>query len=170
MLSVRSSREAQRSIIPRAEWQFAHTVQGKLVPSDRYIHLKGGFQPGKIYEYVYVAADPVVAGGGFAAIRDFASYAKHDPEAITPAERVYGEGISQNGRFLRDFLYQGFNADEEGRMALDGVWPTLRERAGAASTIASPSLRATRVPPRRSSFPPISFPLPMNRRQIPLLE
>ena len=128
VLSVRSSREAQRSIIPRADWQFAHTVQGKLVPSDRYIHLKGGFQPGKIYEYIYVAADPVVAGGGFAAIRDFASYAKHDPEAITPAERVYGEGISQNGRFLRDFLYQGFNADEEGRMALDGV---LAHVAGA---------------------------------------
>ncbi len=128
VLTVRSSREAQRSIIPRADWQFAHTVQGKLVSSDRYIHLNGGFQPGKIYEYVYVVANPVVAGGGFAAIRDFASYAKHDPEAIAPAERVYGEGISQNGRFLRDFLYQGFNADEEGRMALDGV---LAHVAGA---------------------------------------
>jgi hypothetical protein len=30
--------------------------------------------------------------------------------------------------FLRDFLYQGFNADEEGRMALDGV---LAHAAGA---------------------------------------
>jgi hypothetical protein len=128
VLTVRSSRDAQRTIIPRTEWQFAHTVQGKLVPSDRYIHLNGGFQPGKIYEYVYVVADPVVAGGGFAAIRDFASYAKHDPSAITPAARVYGEGISQNGRFLRDFLYQGFNADEEGRIALDGV---LAHVAGA---------------------------------------
>ncbi len=128
VLTVRGARDAQRSIIPRADWQFAHTVQGKLVPSDRYIHLNGGFQPGKIYEYVYVAANPVVAGGGFAAIRDFASYAKHDPDAITPVERVYGEGISQNGRFLRDFLYQGFNADEEGRMALDGV---LAHVAGA---------------------------------------
>jgi len=128
VLTVRSSRQGQRSVIPRAEWQFAQTVDGKLVPSDRFIHLKGGFQPGKIYEYVYVVADPVVAGGGFAAIRDVASYAKHDPNAITPAERVYGEGISQNGRFLRDFLYQGFNADEEGRMALDGV---LAHVAGA---------------------------------------
>jgi Alpha/beta hydrolase domain len=128
VLTVRSSREAQRTIIPRTDWQFAHTVQGKLVPSDRFIHLNGGFQPGKIYEYVYVAANPVVAGGGFAAIRDFASYAKHDPDAITPVERVYGEGISQNGRFQRDFLYQGFNADEEGRMALDGV---LAHVAGA---------------------------------------
>jgi hypothetical protein len=128
VLTVRSSREAERTVIPRAEWQFAHTVDGKLIPSDRHIHLNGGFQPGKIYEYVYVVADPVVAGGGFAAIRDFAFYAKHTPDAVTPAARVYGEGISQNGRFLRDFLYQGFNADEEGRIALDGV---LAHVAGA---------------------------------------
>ncbi len=128
VLTVRSSREAERTVIPRAEWQFAHTVDGKLSPSDRHIHLNGGFQPGKIYEYVYVVADPVVAGGGFAAIRDFASYAKHAPDALTPAVRVYGQGISQNGRFLRDFLYQGFNADEDGRIALDGV---LAHVAGA---------------------------------------
>src|SRR6202030_3474979 len=127
-LTVRESRNAPRTVIPRSEWQFARTVDGKLTPSDRHIHLNGGFQPGKIYEYVHVVADPVVAGLGFAAIRDFASYAKHDPNAIAPAERVYGEGISQNGRFLRDFLYQGFNADEEGRMALDGV---LAHVAGA---------------------------------------
>jgi Alpha/beta hydrolase domain len=128
VLTVRDSRAAPRTVIPRAEWQFAETVDGKLTPSNRYIHLNGGFQPGKIYEYVYVVADPVVAGGGFAAIRDFASYAKHAPDAVTPTARVYGEGISQNGRFLRDFLYQGFNADEEGRIALDGV---LAHVAGA---------------------------------------
>jgi hypothetical protein len=128
VLTVRNSREAVRTLIPRAEWQFAHTVDGKLTPSDRHIHLNGGFQPGKIYEYVYAVADPVVAGGGFAAIRDFASYAKHTPDAVTPVARVYGEGISQNGRFLRDFLYQGFNADEDGRIALDGV---LAHVAGA---------------------------------------
>jgi Alpha/beta hydrolase domain len=128
VLTVRDSRDGQRTVIPRAEWQFAQMVDGKLTPSDRHIHLNGGFQPGKIYEYVYAVADPVVAGGGFAAIRDFASYAKHAPDALTPAARVYGEGISQNGRFLRDFLYQSFNADEEGRIALDGV---LAHVAGA---------------------------------------
>src|SRR5579872_2366780 len=128
VLTVRESREAPRTTIPRAEWQFAHTVDGKVIANDRYIHLNGGFQPGKIYEYVYVVADPVVAGLGFAAIRDFASYAKHDRDSITPAQRVYGEGISQNGRFLRDMLYQGFNADEEGKIALDGV---LAHVAGA---------------------------------------
>jgi len=128
VLTVRDSRDGQRTEIPRAEWQFAQTIEGKLTPSDRHIHLNAGFQPGKIYEYVYAVADPVVAGGGFAAIRDFASYAKHAADTVTPAARVYGEGISQNGRFLRDFLYQGFNADEDGRIALDGV---LAHVAGA---------------------------------------
>src|SRR6202790_2402868 len=128
VLTIRDSRNGQPTIIPRSEWQFAQIVDGKLAPSDRHIHLNGGFQPGKIYEYGYAVPNPVVAGGGFAAVRDFASYAKHAPDAITPAARVYGEGISQNGRFLRDFLYQGFNADEEGKMALDGV---LAHVAGA---------------------------------------
>ena len=128
VLTVRDSREAQRTTIPRTQWQFAHTVDGKLTPNDRFIHLDGGFRPGKIYEYVYVVADPVVAGLSFAVFRDFASYAKHAPDAIAPAQRVYGEGISQNGRFLRNFLYDGFNADEDGKIALDGV---LAHVAGA---------------------------------------
>jgi hypothetical protein len=127
-LTVREAREDQATAIPRSEWRFAAMVDGQLVPNNRFIHLNGGFQPGRIYEYVYVVADPVVAGLGFAAVRDFASYVKHSPDSITPASRVIGEGISQNGRFLRDFLYQGFNADEEGRIALDGV---LAHVAGA---------------------------------------
>ena len=128
VLTVRDSPEAARTVIPRATWQFAHLMNGRLTASDRHIRLDGGFHPGKIYEYVYVVADPVIAGLGFAAIRDLASYAKHVKDSITPAARVYGEGISQNGRFLRDLLYQGFNADEDGRIALDGV---LAHVAGA---------------------------------------
>jgi hypothetical protein len=120
VLTVRDTREGPRTLIENGAWGFGQ--------DGRSIHLQGGFQPGKIYEYVYVVANPVIAGGGFAAIRDFASYSKHDPAAIAPAARVYGEGISQNGRFLRDFLYEGFNADEQGRIALDGV---LAHVAGA---------------------------------------
>ncbi len=127
-LTVRDSREGKRTLIPRSQWQFAAMAGGKLTPSNRSIHLNGGFEPGRIYEYVYVVQDPVVAGLGFAAVRDFASYVKHTPDSVTPASRVIGEGISQNGRFLRDFLYQGFNADEDGRIALDGV---LAHVAGA---------------------------------------
>jgi hypothetical protein len=127
-LTVRDSRDSTRNVIPRSEWQFAHTVDGKLTASDRFIHLNGGFHAGKIYEYIYVVENPVVAGLGFAAFRDFASYSKHASDAVTPAQRVYGQGISQNGRFLRNFLYEGFNADEDGKIALDGV---LAHVAGA---------------------------------------
>src|SRR5205085_10365803 len=119
VLTVRDTREAPRTVIASSKWWFAHVALGKLEDDSGYIHLNAGFQPGKIYEYVYVVSDPVVAGLGLAAVRDFASYVKHDPNPIVPATRVYGEGISQNGRFLRHFLYQGFNADEEGGMALD---------------------------------------------------
>jgi len=127
-LTVRDTPASPRTTIPRGEWQFAKTIDGKLVPDNRSIHLNGGFKAGRIYECVYVVADPVVAGLGLAAFRDFASYAKHDAKSITPAARVLAEGISQNGRFLRHFLYQGFNSDEDGRIALDGV---LAHVAGA---------------------------------------
>jgi hypothetical protein len=121
VLTVRDSPHGERRMIPRSEWSFSHTVDGKLASSDRFLHLSSGFVPGKIYELVYVVQDPVIAGLGFAAVRDFVSWMKHSPEAIAPVRVAYAAGISQCGRFLRDFLYQGFNADESNRMALDGV-------------------------------------------------
>ena len=121
VLTVRASPHGQRRLIPRSEWSFSHVVDGKSTPSDRFLHLTSGFVPGKIYELVYVVQDPVVAGLGFAAVRDFVAWMKHSPDAIAPVKFAYAAGISQCGRFLRDFLYQGFNADESNRMALDGV-------------------------------------------------
>jgi hypothetical protein len=121
VLTVRDSPHGPRTTIPRAEWSFAHTADGKLTPSDRFVHLNSSFQPGKIYELVYVVQDPVIAGLGFAAVRDFVAWEKHSPDALAPVKYAYAAGISQCGRFLRDFLYQGFNADESNRMALDGV-------------------------------------------------
>jgi hypothetical protein len=121
VLTVRESPHGQRRVISRSEWSFSHAVDGKLAPSDRFLHLSSGFVLGKIYELVYVVQDPVIAGLGFAAVRDFVSWMKHSPDAIAPVRVAYAAGISQCGRFLRDFLYQGFNADESNRMALDGV-------------------------------------------------
>jgi hypothetical protein len=121
VLTVRDSPHGPRTLIPRSQWSFAHSVDGKLAASDRFIHLNPGFVAGKIYELVYVVQDPVVAGLGFAAVRDFVAWEKHSPDAIAPVKFAYAAGISQCGRFLRDFVYQGFNADESGQMALDGV-------------------------------------------------
>ena len=35
---------------------------------------------------------------------------------------MIGYGYSQSARFLRTFVYQGFNADEQGRQAFDGLF------------------------------------------------
>ena len=42
-----------------------------------------------------------------------------------------GAGVSQSGRFLRDFLYQGFNKDGHGAKVFDGLMPVI---AGARRT------------------------------------
>jgi len=121
VLSVRDTPEGARQTIPRSQWSFGRLVEWQLVADPHFIHLNGGFLPGKIYEVVYEAKNPVVAGVGLAAVRDFLSYLKYDPQATAPIKRVYAVGISQSGRFLRHFLWQDFNADEQGRQVMDGV-------------------------------------------------
>ncbi|HEY1526965.1 MAG TPA: alpha/beta hydrolase domain-containing protein [Candidatus Angelobacter sp.] len=120
-LTVRDTPTGNRTTIPRSEWSFAHIVDGQLKNDPHYVHLNSGFVPGRIYELVYTAKNPAVVGVGLAAVRDFLSYLKYDPQATAPVKRAYAVGISQSGRFLRHFLYQNFNADEHGRQVMDGV-------------------------------------------------
>ena len=123
VLTTRSGRNVRRQTIPRDQWQFARrTESGEVVPDSTHIMLDGGFTPGKIYELVYVAQDPAVVGLGLAAIRDVISYAKYDDDALFPVDVGIAAGVSQTGRFLRHFLYQGFNLDEQGRLAYDGIY------------------------------------------------
>ncbi len=128
VLTVRSSRLGPRQIVPRDRWRFARLEYGRLVEDPRHVHLAGGFQPGKIYELVYRAQDPVVVGIGLAAVRDIVSWARYDPRSEFAVTAAIGVGISQSGRFLRHFLYQGFNTDEAGRKVFDGM---LIHTAGA---------------------------------------
>lgn len=128
-LTVRDRVEAPRKVIPRSEWRFAREEFGKLVPDPTRVWMKAGFQPGKIYEVVYRAKDPVVAGVGPAAVRDLVSHLKYGdaPEWALLSDqkrflkRAIGIGTSQSGRFLRTFLYYGFNQDERGRQVFDGI-------------------------------------------------
>ena len=82
------------------------------------VEYAAGFEPGSIYEVVYTGKDPAVVGLGPAAIRDYISYMKQQGEV----KRAIGFGTSQSGRFLRKFLYDGFNADEQGKKVFDGLW------------------------------------------------
>ncbi|MFW6175276.1 MAG: alpha/beta hydrolase domain-containing protein [Acidobacteriota bacterium] len=129
VLTVRDERLGERRVVPREDWSFARLEEdGTVVPDRTAIHYPDGFEKGKIYEAVYVARDPVVVGLGLAAVRDFASHLRHAEDSPAPVERTLGMGISQTGRFLRHFLYQGFNRDEAGRPVFDGL---LVHTAGA---------------------------------------
>ncbi len=120
-LSVRDTPQSAPRPISRGAWSFADSG---------HITMAEGFEPGKIYELVYRSKNPPVAGLGPAAVRDFISYLKYgggSPRSVLSDQRRYlkqaiGFGTSQSGRFLRTFLYYGFNVDEKDRRVFDGVW------------------------------------------------
>jgi hypothetical protein len=132
VLTVRTGRMAPREIVPRERWWFLPAPEGTGNPEQEAqltrIALEGGFRGGNIYELVYRAQDPRVVGLGLAAVRDVLSYAKYDLESVFPVNLGVAFGVSQTGRFLRHFLYQGFNTDEGGRKVFDGM---LIHTAGA---------------------------------------
>src|SRR5215469_9066380 len=115
VMTVRVNPTDKPQVIPRAKWHFVNGTE---------VALDGGFQMGRIYDVVYRAKDPRVVGTGLSGTRDLISFLKHDRGAGNPMPGIttaYGWGVSQSGRFLRQFLYEGFNEDEQGRMAFDGV-------------------------------------------------
>ncbi|HLH93676.1 MAG TPA: alpha/beta hydrolase domain-containing protein [Xanthobacteraceae bacterium] len=128
-LTVRDGLTGAPQIVPRDRWQFARLKNGQVVPDISAIYLKDGFQPGHVYELSYEAKGAVVAGVGFAALRDMASAVKHGRADPIAARYAYAFGPSQDGRLLREFIYEGFNADEQGERAFDGV---MSQIAGSA--------------------------------------
>jgi hypothetical protein len=109
-MTVRDGVNGPRTTVARDQWKFSSDLT--------HVEYAAGFEPGRIYEVVYTGKDPAVVGLGPAAIRDYVSYAKQNREI----DRAIGFGVSQSGRFLRTFLYYGFNADEKGKRVFDGVW------------------------------------------------
>ncbi len=122
ILTVRDAPVGERRTVPRSAWRFGREEGGVVADDPRSVYMASGFLPGKIYEVVYRAKGAVVVGTGLAAIRDFVSYLKYDPATISPITFGVAYGVSQTGRLLRHFLYQGFNTDEQGRKAFDGIF------------------------------------------------
>ena len=134
VLTVRDGMSGERQTIPREEWQFARMDGDRVVQDPTFVHLAGGFEPGRIYDVVYVSENPPLAGLGLAAIRDAVSMLKYGSAeelgiASGAIDRAIAFGSSQSGRLLRTYLHDGFNGDEHGRRVFDGVIPHI---AGAA--------------------------------------
>jgi hypothetical protein len=133
VLTWRMRQTDERVVIPREQWSLERLaapavkegVPGTLGPIR--LRLAGGFRPGYLYELVCEAEGPFVQGLGFVAVRDLVSFLRYDTSAGNPLRkaisRAHGFGVSQSGRFLRNFLYDGFNGDEAGRKVFDGLMP-----------------------------------------------
>jgi hypothetical protein len=90
--------------------------------------LDAGSDNGSIYHFNYTAIDPRPLGLGFLSVRDLISFFKSSNASNPLAGRVnntLATGISQSGRFLRDFLWQGFNTDAAGKQVFDGMMPLV---------------------------------------------
>jgi len=116
-MTVRDSPIGARKPVARDQWAFT--------PDGKSVKFAAGFEPGRIYEVVYQSENPTIVGLGPAGIRDLVSFLKYGggPSPIAAnVKRSIGFGSSQSGRFLRTFVYYGFNADEQNRRVFDGVW------------------------------------------------
>jgi hypothetical protein len=137
-LTWRMRETDERVPIPRGQWSLERQPLVKVekgvpgtLPQIR-MRLAGGFRPGYIYELVCEAEGPIVQGLGYAATRDLISFLRYSDSPQNPLRladgkpaitRAHGFGVSQSGRFLRNFLYLGFNADEAERKVFDGLIP-----------------------------------------------
>jgi hypothetical protein len=149
VLTVRDSVEGPRRVIPRDQWSLDSTR----------VRMAAKFEPNKIYEVVYTSENPPLVGLGPAAIRDVISMLKYrqagealSAVSIPPGRisRALAFGISQSGRFLRTYLYYGFNRDEGNRKVFDGV---IAHVAGAGRG----SFNHRFAQPSRDGHPYINF-------------
>jgi hypothetical protein len=128
-LTVREHETDARKPLPATSWHFI---------DERHVEITAepGFDRGALYELIYPATNESIADIGLAASRDFVSFLRYvdqdstgqpnparDPGA--PFKAALSFGISQTGRAINDFIYQGFNADTNGRIVFDGAFPLL---------------------------------------------
>lgn len=152
VLTVRDGPFGPAATVARGRWQ----LDGETVS------LTGGFEPGRTYEVAYRTASPAIAGTGLAAVRDVISWLKYSGDAPTHVRYALGYGASQSARFLRAFLYDGFNTDERDRQVFDGVFAF-----GAGATRLSVNERWA-LPNGNGFFSSAAFPFSDHAQRDPL--
>ncbi len=122
-LTVRAHAAAPPLTLPSSAWTYTSPT---LVEVTR----PAGFDAGAIYRFQYQASGARVMGLGMAALRDVTSYLKSGRSDANPLADIKPDvalalGVSQSGRFLRDLIWQGFNADPYGGKVFDGAMPLI---------------------------------------------
>jgi len=119
-LTLRERASDERVLLPRDQWKLHVTDVDSPNPTQLpklEIEVSGGLKPGWIYELIYTAQDPLVMGIGFMGVRDLLVAVRSGKGDNNPfladdephLSQTMAFGVSQSGRFLREFLRTGFN-------------------------------------------------------------
>lgn len=122
-LTMRQHLTDLRTPIPATGWEYLNERTIRLLPAGT------AFEQSAIYEFVYSAKNPLVAGLGFAATRDFVSFLRQattddfgNPNPLAgDVQYAHAFAISQPARYLNDFVTFNFNEDEAGGQVFDGI-------------------------------------------------
>jgi hypothetical protein len=169
-LTARRAESDPRVELPPSRWAYVNAREIRLLPEGTLP------EPGTLYEFHYPATEPHVLAIGMAATRDFVSFLKSGraDAAGTPnpagfqARAALAFGISQAGRYLRDFVRDGFNQDTHGRKVFEGM---LAHTAGVGGVFLN---HAFGQPGRTSTqhedhaFPENAFPFSTARMTDPV--
>lgn len=158
-LTVRDQLMQTPTPVPASGWNYNATGTAISLAS-------GPFKQSAIYEFTYVAKDPLVAGIGLAATRDFVSFLKHaraddfgNPNPLwRHAKQVYTFTVSQPARYLNDFQTLGFNADERGRRVIDGMLNWIGAGNGVAINFRFAQTARTERNRQNHRYPEANFP------------
>jgi hypothetical protein len=116
-LTVSAHADDGARLLPASSWRYINADSIEITrPADA--------DGGAIYSFVYEARDPKVNGLGMTVLRDVTRYLKTSsasPLADIPPKTNIVVGISQSGRFLRDFIWFGFNANPDGGRVFDAA-------------------------------------------------
>jgi len=173
-LLIRERIAAPPTTVPASEWEFINDQTIRLLP------VGTPFRLGAIYQVIYRAANPPVAGVGFAATRDLISFLRYqtaddrgteNPLSIggTPAlRRILAFGQSQSGRYLRGFVYHGFNEDERNRMVFDGIHSNIAAARVFLNYRFAQPVRGNQLAHENMFYPDVDFPFAYESQADPV--
>ena len=169
-LTMRRAETDSRREVPASQWAYINAREIRLLPEGTKP------EPGSLYELHYPATDPHVLGIGMAATRDFVAFLRSgradDAGAPNPirfeTRAALAFGISQSGRFLRDFVRDGFNQDERSRKVFDGVLAHTAGVGGVFLNHAFGQPARTNTQHEDHTFPENAFPFSTARMTDPV--
>jgi hypothetical protein len=103
------------------------------VPDSVHVYYSQGFEPSRLYTVRYRTSRSPLISLCFPAVRDLVTFLASadsmnpllDANGACPIRWKLAYGSSQCGRFLRNFLYQGFNRGLDGRRVFHGMLPNV---------------------------------------------